>query len=183
MRATTSGRRLSLYGAGLGLLWGAVLRLWMRYIAATPEFTTAGTTFILGASLVVGAVLAWARYRSMLEGRGLWRLSILSLGLLGAGGGVMWPSVILGAAAIGRRRPRWLLTILTVAALAFQVPVMQEAVFEAWWLDNLEMTVAVGWYAAMITAQAWAFSIVFIPLEPSPTVSRGSKASWPSTFP
>ncbi len=104
--------RMTLSGAGIGLLWGVVLRLWMRFIAVTPEFSASGTGFILGASLIVGAALGWARYRRQAGGRGWWRLTMLSLLLLGAGGAVMWPSVVLGAVAIGRRRPRWLVLIL-----------------------------------------------------------------------
>jgi len=170
------GYRMTLFGAGLGLLWGGILRLWMSYIAITSEFSASGTGFILGASLIAGATLGWARYRQRLGGRGWWRLAMLSLLLLGAGGAVMWPSVVLGAAAIGRRKPRWLVMILAAAAVGFQVPVMQEAVFDAWWFDIREMVIAIAWYTPMITIQAWAFSIVFVPrvvvepaLPPSPS--------------
>lgn len=155
--------RMTLSGAGIGLLWGVVLRLWMRFIAVTPEFSASGTGFILGASLIVGATLGWARYRRQAGGRGWWRLTMLSLLLLGAGGAVMWPSVVLGAVAIGRRRPRWLVLILAAAAIGFQVPVMQEAVFDAWWFDTPDMVIAVTWYVPMITIEAWAFSVVFAP--------------------
>jgi hypothetical protein len=170
------GYRMTLYGAGLGLMWGAVLRLWMRFIALSPEFNVGATGFILGASLVVGSLLGWARYRHQTGGRGWWRLTMLSLLLLGAGGAVMWPSVVLGAVAIGRRRPRWLALLLASAAVGFQVPVLQEAVFDSWWFDTSEMVIATAWYAPMIAIEAWAFSIVFAPSRTNradPPASRG----------
>ena len=34
-------------GAGLGLAWGIVARIWMRLIATTPEFSIPGTAAIL----------------------------------------------------------------------------------------------------------------------------------------
>ncbi len=162
-RDQISGSLMTLYGAGVGLAWGAVLRLWMRFIALTPELNVGATGFILGASLVVGSQLGRARYRQRIGGRGWWRLTMLSLLLLGAGGAVMWPSVVLGAVAIGRRRPAWLVLPLAAAAVGFQVPVLQEAVFDSWWFDTSEMVIAAAWYAPMIAIEAWAFSIVFAP--------------------
>jgi len=157
------GLRIAAIGAGLGVLWGAVLRAWMRYISTNPEFSWSGTLFILGASAIAGSVLGLARHRRSVGGVGWWRLSVASLLLLGAGGAVMWPTVVLGAIAIGRRRPRWVVTVLTLGAVAAQIPVMQDAVLENGRLGIAGKGVAILWFAPMIAAEAWAFSIAFAP--------------------
>jgi hypothetical protein len=151
-------------GAGIGLAWAVSMRAWMRFITTDPEFTWGGTLAILGASTVVGALLGLARLRRRAGGAGWWRLSGLSLGLLGAGGAVMWPSAVLGAMALGRPRPSWIRVLLGLAAVAAQVPVLGDAVFANPGLSGLESAAAVAWYTPMITLQAWAFSVVFAPL-------------------
>ena len=52
-------------GAGIGLGWGAVARVFMRLISDDPEFTVPGTAFILAAFTVAGAFagLAFAARR------------------------------------------------------------------------------------------------------------------------
>lgn len=107
-----------------GLVWGIALRAWMRYITTDPEFTWSGTLFIVGATTLVGALLGFARHRRNLGGVGWWRFSVLGLLLLGAGGSVMWPSVILGAIALGITRPAWVRLLLGAGAVAAQVPVL-----------------------------------------------------------
>ncbi len=150
-------------GATLGLVWGVLLRGWMRFVSSSPEFSWAGTLFILGASVIVGALLGFARKRRMVGGVGWWRMSVSSLMLLGAGGAVMWPSVIAGAVAIGRPRPRWLRAGLAVVAIAVQVTVLQSVFGDNRGMSSLARAVAVVWYAPLITLEAWAFSVVFAP--------------------
>ncbi len=159
---TPMKRRPVVAGALLGLGWAVVMRTWMRYISSSPEFSWSGTVFILLAGTIVGTVLGLARKRRRAGGVGWWRLSVLSLMLLGAGGAVMWPSVVLGAAAIGRPRPRWLRLGLGLAAFAAQIPVVNTAVLNAT-MSSFESVVAVAWYAPMLAIEAWAFSVVFAP--------------------
>lgn len=149
-------------GAGIGLVWGAVMRAWMRYITGEPEFSWSGTLFILGASVIVGGTLGFARLRRSRGGAGWWRLSLLSLVLLGAGGSVMWPAVVPGAIAIGRPRPTWMRVGLGAGALATQIPVVTE-IFGNWRLSTVQAVIAVIWYVPMLAIEAWAFSVVFAP--------------------
>lgn len=148
-------------GAALGLGWGVLMRIWMRFISTSPEFSWTGTMFILGASAIAGAVLGFARHRRNAGGQGWWRLSILSLLLLGAAGGVMWGTVILWGAAIARRRTWWLALPLTIAGALLQIPVVGDVILDGWRRGSVAAVVAVGWYAPMLAFEAWAFSVVF----------------------
>lgn len=169
-------RRPVVAGALLGLGWASVMRTWMRYISTDPDFSWSGTIFILVAGTIVGSVLGFARKRRRAGGVGWWRLSILSLMLLGAGGAVMWPSVVLGAAAIGRLRPRWLRLGLGLATVAAQIPVVNAAVLNAT-MSTVEAVVAVVWYAPMLAIEAWAFSVVFAPsVDGAPVPGKVKKA-------
>lgn len=155
-------------GAGLGLLWGVAMRVWMRFISTSPEFSWSGTLFIFGASTVVGMVLGLARHRRRVGGAGWWRLSLLALGLLGAGGAVMWPTVILWGVAFGRRATRWLSWPLLALGAAAQYPVIDDVIFRNWRFGDLETVVATAWYLPMLAAEAWAFSVVFAPGDRTP---------------
>jgi hypothetical protein len=157
-----SALRYSLTGAAIGLVWGAVMRVWMRYISSSPEFSWSGTLFILGASFIVGAVLGLARQRRLAGGAGYWRLSLASLLLLGAGGAVMWPSVVLGAIAFARSRPNYLRGLLVAGAVAAQIPVVLD-IADNWRFDTVDVALATVWYAPMLAFEAWAFSVVFAP--------------------
>ncbi len=148
-------------GTVIGLVWGAVMRAWMRYISEFPEFSWSGTLFILGAAAIAGAVLGLARHRRRMGGAGWWRLSLAALVLLGAGGFVMWPTVILWGVAIGRRRPAWLVWPLVVAGALAQFPVVNDAVLDNWRMTTPEMVTAIAWYTPMLALEAWGFSVVF----------------------
>ncbi|MDH3518672.1 MAG: hypothetical protein OEM66_07085 [Acidimicrobiia bacterium] len=150
-------------GALLGLAWGVSMRAWMRFISTNPEFSVAGTLFILGATTIAGSLLGLARHRRRLGGTGWWRLSLLSLGLLGAGGAVMWPTVVLWAAAIGRLKQRWLAAGLGLAGALAQISVIDDAIISNWRFTSADMAVAIAWYLPMLTFDAWAFSVVFTP--------------------
>lgn len=91
-------------GALGGLLWGGLMRLWMRFVSTDPEFSWSGTGFILGAALLAGLGLGTAYSFSRRTGRPWWRLLGLPVVLLGAGAGsLMLPGVIVGGLAFGRR--------------------------------------------------------------------------------
>ncbi len=156
-------RRPLAAGLMIGLAWGVAMRAWMRFISPDPEFTWSGTLFILGAGAIVGALLGLARRRRRDGGLGWWRMSALSLGLLGAGGAVMWPSVVLGGIGFGRPGPRWMRVGLLVAAAGAQVPVMQSVIAGNWRMSTAGAVVATIWYAPMLALEAWGFSVVFAP--------------------
>ena len=159
-------------GALGGLVWGAVLRAWMRYIAEFPEFSWSGTIFILGASAIAGTLTGLARHRRRVGGVGWWRLSLGSLLLLGAGGAVMWPAVVLLALAIGRpwRSPSRI--VVGLAGLASQWPVL-DGILNNWRLDSWESAIAVAWDLPMLAIEAWAFSVAFAPTPEATPVARG----------
>jgi hypothetical protein len=104
----------------------------------------------------------------------------LSLGLLGAGGAVMWPAVVTGAAAMGLARPRWFRAGLAVTAAAVQIPIIQEVAIENSTFGRVDTVVAIVWYLPMLALEAWGCSVVFAPRAegaPEPAGSRGR--SWP----
>ncbi len=150
-------------GATLGLAWGVVMRAWMRFISTDPEFSWSGTFFILAATTLAGTVLGLARLRRRSGGEGWWRLSLLALVGLGAGGAVMWPTVIAWGLAFGRRRP-WLLVVpLGLVGTAVQVPIVRDSILDGWQRGSVAAVVAVVIYVAMLAIEAWAFSVVFAP--------------------
>src|SRR6476646_8478217 len=91
---------------GLGLLGGAVLgvlaRLWMRLVANEPDFSWAGTLFIVGAFAVFGAgqALSWSARRTALRRPGLTVVralaAVLALPIFGGAGAIMLPTVLTG---------------------------------------------------------------------------------------
>ena len=161
-----------IFGALLGLLWGVSMRFWMRYISTSPEFSWAGTLFILGASTFAGSMLGLAWHRRRAGGAGWWRLAILALLLLGAGGAVMWPSIILLGFAIGRRRPLWLTLPVAAAGVAAQIPILNDALVNNWRFGTAEVVLAALWYAPMLALDAWAFSVAFAPGMADPKPGR-----------
>ena len=95
-------------GAGAGLLWGVAVRLWMRLIAEDPEFTVAGTVFIVGAATIAGlgmAVSAVARRNRWRFGKVASVLGGILIAPLGTGaGGILLATVVVGGVALGRPR-------------------------------------------------------------------------------
>ncbi len=165
-------------GAVLGTIWGVVMRLWMRYISTDPEFSWGGTIGIVVVSAFAGAMLGLARQRRARGGAGWWRLSMLALLPMGAGGSVMWPAVVLGAIGLGRPRPRWLRVALIAGAIATQVPVINEAAFENWRLGTGQAVAATLWYLPLLAVDMWAFSVAFAPaMEGAPALTRGRKTA------
>jgi hypothetical protein len=163
-------------GAWLGLLWGIVMRAWMRLISTDPEFSWSGTLFILAAATVAGAVLGLARLRRRSGGQGWWRLSVLALVGLGAGGAVMWPTVVAWGLALGRRGP-WLLVVpLGVAGAAVQVPIVRDSILDGWRRGSAVAVVAVVVYLVMLAIEAWGFSVVFARSAPGVVLKRWKRA-------
>jgi hypothetical protein len=165
-------------GAALGAGWGVVMRAWMRFISESPEFSWAGTIAIVVTTTFAGAVLGLARMRRARGGAGWWRLSMLALLPMGAGGSVMWPAVVLGAIALGRPRPTWLRVLLGVAALGTQFPVLRDVAFDNWRLSTGEAVLATLWYLPMLAIDMWAFSVVFAPqVEGAVQLGRAGKTA------
>ena len=161
-----------LVGALIGLGWGVLMRLWMRLIAADPEFSWAGTLFIVLGAVVVGVVLGLARLRRSRGGQGWWRLSILSLAILGLGGAVMWPTVLAWGAAFARRRPRMLVGTLLIVGAALQVGVVRDAILADWTRSATVAAIAVAAYIPLLGIEAWGFSVTFAPDLPGVAPAR-----------
>ena len=86
-----------------------IARLWMRWISTDPEFTWPGTIAIVAGFTLFGGVQAGAaafreRERTR-RGTTVVRVicGILSLGIFGAAGAVMFPTVLFGGLAVWRR--------------------------------------------------------------------------------
>ena len=93
MRALLRGLVL---GAGLGLVWGVVARVFMRLLTTAPGFSWSGTLFILGLAAVSGACLGLVHAARVAERSRWWRLAALPALALFAG-----PGMLLAPAAIG----------------------------------------------------------------------------------
>lgn len=114
-----------LAGAGLGLLWGTVGRIWMRLISTNHEFSIGGTAIVLGVPVLFGICtgLAFAVRRRGLPG---WRhyVSRVLAGLvfipfgIGAGAPLMLTVLV---ATLGIARTDWLLLIRRVLVLVAAV--------------------------------------------------------------
>jgi hypothetical protein len=98
-------------GVITGLILGIVARAWMRWISTDPEFTWAGTFFIVLAFTIYGAVHSlvffvrqggWSKRKVNLIRIGA---IFLSLPLFGAAGAQMLPTVLTGSLA--RWRSDW----------------------------------------------------------------------------
>lgn len=170
-----TGRMIG-WGAVLGLGWGLVMRAWMRFISTDPEFSWTGTIAIIAVAAFAGAVLGLARARRQRGGRGWWRLSLVALLPLGAGGAVMWPSVVAWGAALGRRRPGSLVALLTAAGALVQIEVIRGAILGDWRRGTFAAVVAVTWYLVMLGIQAWGFSVAFARGVPGVTMTRWKQA-------
>jgi hypothetical protein len=159
---TRLGQHPVLTGTVLGFTWGVVMRLWMRYISTNPEFTWAGTGYIIGSATLVGALLGVAVYRRNLGRGNWWRLNGLAVLLLGmAAGGIMMPTVLVGGLALGRRRwPTWLRATLLVLAFGAQVVFFAGASGD---FPRGRFATGMAAYAVMLGLETWAGSIPFLP--------------------
>lgn len=95
-------------GAGAGLVWGVAIRAWMRLISEDPEFTMAGSVFIVGAATIAGlgmAIAAAARRNRWRFGKIASVLGGILIVPLGTGAGsILLATVVIGGVALGRPR-------------------------------------------------------------------------------
>lgn len=151
-----------------GALWGAVLRLWMRFIATRPEFTWSGTLLIISVAALAGLIFGVVWWRRDAGGSRWWRL--LGLGALpvfGGAGMIMLPSALLGAFGMGRtgwdRRVR---IGFVVAGLAVPYLILGPGSGE---IPAGRLVPALAWFSVMLGIEMWAVSVVFRPWAPART--------------
>jgi len=144
-------------GAGLGLLWGVGLRLWMRYVSTDPEFSWSGTGFILTATTLAGACLGFVEAMRRAGRSPWWKLAAVpAIGAFGGAGVVMLPPTLVGALLLAVRRPRWLGPIgLAVAFTPFLMLLADPA-----GLPHSPVVAGVL-YALFASTEAFAFSTIF----------------------
>ncbi len=88
----------------------------------------------------------------------------------------MWPSVVFGAAAIGRPRPAWLRTSPGGGGHRGSGSGGSGEHSGGSTLSGVESVLAVAWYVPMLAIEAWAFSVVFAPaIDGAPVPSRFQK--------
>ncbi len=120
-------------GALGGLTLGVIARAWMRWITTDPEFTWSGSIFI-----VLGFVLFFTGHSLVLLGRKkgwsrTWLTvarviaAILSLGVFGAAGASMFPTVLTASLGLGRTDwPRPVRRVLIVLSLIIPVFIVRD---------------------------------------------------------
>lgn len=154
---------------GVGL--GVVLRIWMRLISDDPEFSWGGTIAIVTVFTLLGTnagLVAYGRARGWRAGLVVARVvgCVLGLGCFMAAGMVMFPAIIPGALAAGRRDwSRWVRGLLAgvcvagtfaIALLLVEVPVPRR-------LLALPLFVAASAVEVRLFAELLAPSVVRLP--------------------
>ncbi|HET7719309.1 MAG TPA: hypothetical protein VFK43_05025 [Acidimicrobiales bacterium] len=154
-------------GAGLlaGVGYGALLRLWMRFVTTEPEFSWSGTLFIVGAFAILGTsagiVTAGRRrgWRGLLVATRTVGIA-LSLGCFGGAGIVMLPTIVPAGLAIGRhdwsRGVRVVLVGLAVLTAAAVVLTMTD-------LSLARRAVALVAYLALCSVEACLVAALYAP--------------------
>lgn len=94
-------------GLGLGLVTGAVARGFMALLTTDPQFSWAGTAFILGVFAVAGLALAAAHVARTRRGSRWWKLLALPSVLIFLGPGLLLVPAVLGLSLVVSRR-RWM---------------------------------------------------------------------------
>lgn len=127
-------------GFVLGLVLGVLARLWMRLITDNPEFSWAGTMFIVAAFGIFGAAqgLSWAARRSGWRRRSVTvarvGAAVLTLPLFTGAGSIMLPTVLTAALACWRTDwPRWMRVLAGVLALPVVLVVVNGIADEFGW--------------------------------------------------
>ncbi len=153
--------RFVLLGAVCGLALGVIARAWMRWISDDPEFSWAGTIFIVSAFTLFAAahsVAAVARLRPARPGViALARASaaVLSLGLFAGAGVIMLPTVLFGSLAVWRTGVRWLVRAsLVIPALPGVGLVIVDVTDDhGWTVETIgRLLLFAGIYAVVIAA-------------------------------
>lgn len=155
-------------GAAVGVVWGVVARLWMRFISDDPEFSWGGTGFILGAFGIAGLSQSAAylgRRARLTRGRMTALRAFTTLGLLplGLGAGMlMLPTVLLAPFALTRiawpRAARCAVGLL--ATLPFVVVVVGLFADLPVWRAALGSVWCAVVYAGLIWAAQWSLAPV-----------------------
>ena len=160
-------RRWVAIGALAGFSVAVIARLWMRWISTDPEFSWAGTIAILTGFTLFGAMQAGAascrrRQRSRRRTTLVRVVSgLLSVGIFGAAGAVMFPTVLFGGLAAWRR-DWWpaARVVSAVAAAPLAVITTGEIVDDFGWsiatVGRLALFTSI--YAAVITATGPTFA-------------------------
>ncbi len=117
----------------IGLLYGVLLRGWMRFISSDPEFSWSGTIAIVTVFTILGTCVGLTDLARRHHKRRLTLTSrivgcVLGLGCFMAAGAAMFPTIIPAALAVSRRDwwP-WLRALLLVLAIAFGTWVVLDA--------------------------------------------------------
>lgn len=164
--ATVSGapvrNRFIVLGSGLllGAVWGAVARLWMRFIATDPEFTLGGTLGIVigfgiagmgqaGSYLAARADLPRRRRTAV---RVLGFISLLPLGV--AAGAVMLPPALV--AAVVWAHDEWSRSTRVLLSVAWALPTFAVGRIVASGLGATRSLIAVPWFLLVYAVIAWA---------------------------
>jgi hypothetical protein len=125
--------RAALLGGAAGAVWGVAARVWMRLVSTQPEFSWAGTLFIVGLAALLGAGVgvSW----SLRAGHGRRRvvrvLPLLPGLLLFAGQGLPFLTGFLGGALLWHRRP----ALRVLGALGVVGPAVA-----VWWMERFDET-------------------------------------------
>lgn len=163
-RVRLAGRRPGLFvplGALCGFALGVIARAWMRWISGDPEFSWAGTIFIVAAFTLFAAaqsVAAVARLRPARPGvivtlRAV--AAVLALGLFAGAGAIMLPTVLFGSLAVWRTDARWLVrVVLAIPAVPGVGLVVRDVTHEhGWTFETIgRLLLFAGIYAAVIAA-------------------------------
>ncbi len=150
-------------GALAGCALGVLARLWMRWISTEPEFSWGGTIGIVASFGVFGAAqssAAIARRRCARPGTvacSRVAAALLSLGLFGAAGAVMLPTVLFGSLAVWRpRAPLAIRLVFAVLALPGVVFVSVGIVDDhGWSVVSVARIVAFLAIYAVVVAATW----------------------------
>lgn len=155
---TTSWRGAFVVAPALGLALGVVARAWMRWISTAPEFTWSGTiaiavVFVLfaTANAVTDVVRHHVQSRRTAVATRV-AAGVLSLGIFGAAGLVMLPTVVSGGVAVWRPVRRWVRRLLLAVAAVAPVAVGRDIVHDfGWSLATVgRLLVFVGIYSVVI---------------------------------
>ena len=156
--------RGALVGAGLGVVWGVGVRVFMRLVSDTPSFSWAGTMFILGLATLMGTGLGILAAAKAHGGRRWWRLAVLPGLLLLAGQGMPFiPSFLLGSLAFSRRHP---------ALRALGVVAIGGGVWALWWLVHLNTDTMLSMPTPMLVRGLVGFTLLSV------AMAAGASVLW-----
>jgi len=150
-----------------GLAWGIYARVWMRSISTDPEFTWAGTLFIvIGFGIAgLGQSVAYLGRRARLPRGRLTTIrvvtfaSLLPLGM--AAGGPMLPAVVLAPLAI--THTDWSGRMRLMVGVVAAIPVIAIATILADDLSAARTVVGFIWFLTVYAGIIWAARFTLAP--------------------